>query len=623
MPLEIVKLDDIYLTNSSCTSKLLAKSTAIFHSTDASFLNHDFLPAYLSTHCVWAYRSKGCRLDLQIFVNEKKVPSGASPIIESLANSLQDAEIWSSLSLSVSIDIALENKILAHSPNISIFIRHGKKKTILPSDEGIFENVNFNPPEGVSSTSFERLELELRLTTNSLNQKKFKTSDNVHETAKEIFFDQATGSSGNTVEICERQQVSEKEKDTLHSTTKCSDEYVCHNIPSSTQIQSWLRSNEKYSLELPAILNIDDKVFQLAQKIDPDLAQWSSSFQRELNSKLTQNNGEIISNDYKSSQSSGTFPMIRDISEENVTVDEDEMLLSQNNSNALMSYSESSENDFFLLEASESKTSLTHSPQSTKRLFQDCDQVDPEEEEDYQNSACLMFETALYLVIIGTNGWVHKKFCNFKLEKPHPDKSLATCVPVLFSLNFLQSMEYNAQYILTITHSFSGFLFENAQSPSLRKKLVNISHQNFQGDQKNLSWDQLGDLDKAKTLMTTLQASLWRIMQNKLYNSAANKKLWTEILSSVKFKRGSKSCFQENEKDERIDWTENISKDNDFDDLFEDQREIVCLNDRRGLRLEESDKDEMLLGDRYGDSLKSFDEVSLLYDLSDEEIMLI
>ena len=235
----------------------------------------------------------------------------------------------------------------------------------------------------------------------------------------------------------------------------------------------------------------------------------------------------------------------------------------------------------------------------------------------------------------------HLQGITIEQSSSEPDKSLSRVVPRIFSPGFNETMGENARFLPTISHAMSSWI-RNVQSPSLLKKLSALANlQTSPGTEQRQDFGQQGSPQR---LAAVVQARLWGMMQRKLYDPAAVKKLrhqplseWGEISTNDEGLLGS-NVYEEDETevgdllDGDMELSENteLLDEDDFDDLFAEQEKggnDSLLNFRedsditRG-KLEgevEMETDEMLLGKCYESTPE--DEVLLLEDDKDNMLL--
>ncbi|RKF62601.1 putative Bgh-specific protein [Erysiphe neolycopersici] len=171
---EIVELDCFHLASTICPLEILATSKALFTSPiDLSSLGYPSnLDALTSGH-VWVARGINCALNMQVFVNNQRLPTyGAFPFIEKLGHSTLCAEIWSKLSLCTSLHIPEKHPLQAEDADFSLSINRGIGNN--SPESTILENLNVRPPDNILHVSFECLDIQLRFIFKDSKNKKAK-----------------------------------------------------------------------------------------------------------------------------------------------------------------------------------------------------------------------------------------------------------------------------------------------------------------------------------------------------------------------------------------------------------------------------------------------------------------
>jgi hypothetical protein len=138
---------------------------------------------------------------------------------------------------------------------------------------------------------------------------------------------------------------------------------------------------------------------------------------------------------------------------------------------------------------------------------------------------------AIRFLITGCKTQPKRDMQGITIEKPLPDpgKSLSRIAPSLFSPGFKEIMGINANFLQTISHAISTSWVRNVQSPSLRKKLealANLTTSQYP-DRNQESAEEQGS---SQRLAAVVQAKLWGVMQRKLYDPTAVRKLRHQTL---------------------------------------------------------------------------------------------
>lgn len=98
------------------------------------------------------------------------------------------------------------------------------------------------------------------------------------------------------------------------------------------------------------------------------------------------------------------------------------------------------------------------------------------------------------------------------------------------SLSDLQAISQRSQFIPTISHALSVSLLRNAQSPSLRRKLLSLLSNLVQPPDDNVMMDPVDDIDNqsdlagrltSRSLGQIIEERLWAMMQHSLYRPSS------------------------------------------------------------------------------------------------------
>src|SRR6187402_3260265 len=85
-------------------------------------------------------------------------------------------------------------------------------------------------------------------------------------------------------------------------------------------------------------------------------------------------------------------------------------------------------------------------------------------------------------------------------------------------------MAHNSNFIPSITHAMSISWLHNVQSPTLKQKLIHLANLNtssIAGDS-----EEAGETGTSENLSAVLHSKLWKMMQVKLLDVSAARKLW-------------------------------------------------------------------------------------------------
>ncbi|RAL64509.1 hypothetical protein DID88_001984 [Monilinia fructigena] len=176
-------------------------------------------------------------------------------------------------------------------------------------------------------------------------------------------------------------------------------------------------------------------------------------------------------------------------------------------------------------------------------------------------ASCNLVNTAMRIMIADTE--TRQKTTNgLKIYNTSNNlaTSLASLSPVIFSPGFKKSVAHNSYYIPRIVQMMTS-LTRNAQTPSLRQKLAQISNISTSEWASDITDERInGKPGSEKRLAAVIQARLWSMMQRTLHNPLA--------ASQATNKRSphEKSILTE-EDDGYDDLLEAIGTENDVEDL--------------------------------------------------------
>ncbi|RFU24185.1 hypothetical protein B7463_g12155, partial [Scytalidium lignicola] len=132
--------------------------------------------------------------------------------------------------------------------------------------------------------------------------------------------------------------------------------------------------------------------------------------------------------------------------------------------------------------------------------------------------ACQLSEHGLRTLISGSRRIVQ----GFTLKSPPLTSTLSSIAPSIWSPGFSDSMGQNSRFLPIISRSVSRSWVKNVQSPSLQRKLVQLATSS-----RSLTERDMCDLNAelAEGLAAAIEARLWSMMQHRLYDSAAARRL--------------------------------------------------------------------------------------------------
>ncbi|TAQ83414.1 hypothetical protein B7494_g8263 [Chlorociboria aeruginascens] len=496
----------------------------------------------LTSGNVWVSRGVACRIDVQISFNGNRL--GRSRIVEVLGEHIRDAQIWSQLSLSTTLEIPHSEDPKIPMPDISIHINYSNEASLVGSSSDMMV------PEPVLCAQFEHLKLHLNFDSiRSLKPtKKPKFCVEEPDTEDTMLLDDCKTSGDTTF---------------LENTVRTLSEGLCNTTKTC----------------------FDD---------DPQLVIRNSIFTNDL----------TLSSHHPEHE------------------DEDEMLLSPT----------IDDTSSLTQRTTISSTSSTTSTVALKRPndFEECEQplrltVTP---------ATKLINMGMRTLIGGYGSRGPYRMQGLQVRKPPPDINLSMIAPSMFCPGFKDIMARNAEFLPTISRAFSITLPRNVLSPRLEKKLANLANLNTVSFMKGQQEKAANEPASTKSLSDVVYARIWGMMQRKLYDPSAARKLKPEIPNL------KDQCLEDIDEDflsqsrqEGIAVRELVMKDLEefiieardedeeslFDDLLADGEDgkLIPLGDFEESLTMMQETDEMFFGDGFNRSCNG------IWDEFDDAIVLI
>ncbi|CZT44860.1 uncharacterized protein RSE6_16063 [Rhynchosporium secalis] len=209
-----------------------------------------------------------------------------------------------------------------------------------------------------------------------------------------------------------------------------------------------------------------------------------------------------------------------------------------------------------------------------------------------------------------------------------PQLCMSTLIPSMLCPGFKNLMAVSSRFLATISHAVSVSMPRNVQTPSLRRKLLQIS--NMELSPLLTTNSGTGQPGTGERLSSVVQSCLWEIMQRKLFDRSAGRRLWrpevTGGANSDEEFEDMLEIFDDNELDtefearkENLDSEEMLFWDDEDEKLLLDNDEDSYDVDWEQHAIEEV-TDEMLLGDEWSCN-RHHDEGSMLLDGSDTDLL--
>ncbi|KAH8821303.1 hypothetical protein F5884DRAFT_767364, partial [Xylogone sp. PMI_703] len=149
--------------------------------------------------------------------------------------------------------------------------------------------------------------------------------------------------------------------------------------------------------------------------------------------------------------------------------------------------------------------------------------------------ACRASEHALKTLISGSR----KASQGCTLTTPPLSSTLSSIAPSIWSPGFSESIVQNARFLPIVSRSVSRSWAKNVQSPSLRRKLEQLTKPLLIKEKNEIG----SNSELTDNLEATIKARLWSIMQHNLYDPAAARRLNSMSPSSTENGAGSDGAF--------------------------------------------------------------------------------
>ncbi|KAG4443375.1 hypothetical protein IFR05_001164 [Cadophora sp. M221] len=208
--------------------------------------------------------------------------------------------------------------------------------------------------------------------------------------------------------------------------------------------------------------------------------------------------------------------------------------------------------------------------------------------------------------------------------KDRPQLSMSTLVPSIFSPGFRNSMAGNSRLLPTISYAISVSLPQNVQTPSLKRKLLQLANM----DQPRLASleQEPGQPGTTQRPSSVLQSRLWEMIQRKIFDNSAGRKLWQhKVAGEEEADDDFKDIFEAIDGEELQSETGTGKVSSDEDMLFWDDDDDLLLEHKNtywevdwGGRAIERDIEDMLLDDEWSDNCRDGRDDMLLDDQNNE-----
>jgi hypothetical protein len=167
----------------------------------------------------------------------------------------------------------------------------------------------------------------------------------------------------------------------------------------------------------------------------------------------------------------------------------------------------------------------------------------------------------LHFLISGSTPRNSAPLSGITIKSPPPSTTLSALAPSIFSPRYQQLITHNAKFLPTISNAICSSWVRNVQGPRLRRKLVTLSESNVSEFMNDYEGEESGLVE---SLSAVVQGSIWAMMQRRLFDAGAAKKLkWV-----------SEDGFQRALHEEDPDLLGNSFMDDDEESLFQQLLDI-------------------------------------------------
>ncbi|KAE9377457.1 hypothetical protein N431DRAFT_541237 [Stipitochalara longipes BDJ] len=549
MSLRALELDTLHLSNPGHHLKLSVISAADIRIPPCiSNLEDAALVKALASKNLWVSRGVACHIDIQVHFNGKPLDGeGCLNFLESMGYSIRDAQLWSLLSLSASLDVWKNDGRRDSSPDLSINIKHGVE---IPTPQTrhrawILDTFDIRAPDSILCAAFECLQIRLDFFEIRKKAKRARIGKpvvtefdieeemlldvplgfNTYQTTDELaHVVESMGGLSSMIEQCFQPSLGfGKDPDLLqqhHSHLFDQDQITAAPILVQDIIkpdrENGKGKNRRYPQAKIDILNAwfqahanrpypsKDEKLELARKTGLSRSQvdnWFHDRRRKVPKGPGQEDEMLLAQE-------GNDENARGADDEG----EDGILLPQGMGNTPSLTSQSSIASSVLLPGEEERSLKRPSPPNETIL--------PD-----RLPACDLGKAAIQVLISGHIGRSLRGLGGIQVEKPPPSLSLSSLVPSTFCPEFKESIAQNAHFLPTISHAISVSWPRNIQSPTLREKLSRLANSST-SSLTHANRIEDGEAGITARLASVIQSRLWGMMQRKLFDPSAGAKIW-------------------------------------------------------------------------------------------------
>ncbi|KAL2073906.1 hypothetical protein VTL71DRAFT_11232 [Oculimacula yallundae] len=448
----------------------------------------------LKSSRLWVTRGQGCRIDLEVLHDGKPLNGRERyTLLESMGCQIRDAKPWNQLILSTALELFPESTD-EHLPQLSVYITNSVKPP--EHSEGLaawIGNIDVNPPPAVSCATLERIQIQFNLLSiarTSIVDIKGPFPAEVEPLEDAMLLD--LPAYAHLPPKAESQSLEEAVE--LLKTLPSEVERCFGPIP-------FVKSGDQLLLEGPPRLS------ELDQKLHNDVSLVELSEVMLLDT-INGGPGQIES-----------------------TPQDDDMLLDDESDQTIGDFDE---HDLIFSQPSDVTSSFFHSQPSTIYPMPPPDLESqsslttlPTRPQSQISSPTLLTLTDIAIRTLMGAAVSRSDSKRQDVEfKRLPQLSMSTLAPSMFSPGYKNLMAGNSRLLPTVTHALSDTMLRNVQTPSLRRKLLQLSNAS-PSSIPNLGYN-LDQLGAGERLSSVVQSRLWEMMQRNLFDNAAGRRLWRQ-----------------------------------------------------------------------------------------------
>ncbi|KAJ5051428.1 uncharacterized protein L3040_001207 [Drepanopeziza brunnea f. sp. 'multigermtubi'] len=599
-----LELDRFSLINTTESWKLEVVSAADFQIPGhLANLDLNVVLEALSSRKVWASRAMGCKIDMEILLDGKQLLRNVSDQwLQSLGVRIRDAKAWQKLFISTSLEIP-EAGPHGQQSHAWVHLKNSAQQANRAEGEGLAawlgSSTDLKVPAGVVSFKFESLRMQFDFMRVQVKPKSKRTRTLEGNTTSFDVMLLDVPAETQAPHDTHSKNLEKASKALKHIPDKIAGFFRTPQ-PSGLGNQSPLFTLHLQAHNADAITGASRKTFA-----------WGENIQKGRKGRHPEKVVEVVrewlishhSNQYPTAEEKQQLMDLTGLQRVQLStllryqrqklrkwapiIDEthskDEMLLDYEDSPGIY-HAEEHGNDKMLFSQTSTSSSISPGSSSSRASLSPFSKhrftPDPSDMSIPASILSNLVDAATGVLFGGNVGPCLLKARDTELSKPPPRSSLSQLVPVMFSPGYNESVAHNARYLPTISRALSTSLPHNIQTPSLKRKLLQLSSCDpsyFYGRSNDC-----GEPGALERLSFVTQTRLWAMIQRKIYDTTAATKLWRQTLSD-----------------------ESLHKDSDFEDLFGSiggqDRVVSDLGDSftdDGMLFTDDEDDESLLLDK-------------------------